>query len=458
MCAKTAKPLLYVFIDMKCIICNAALYQYNIRTHMRQQHGRTLQNSNLRHYLLSLQQPIAIRNYTCTDCMREFPNNRRYYTHRFRYHTLNQANNMVKEVGGALLEGEDQLMSLVQHRRSLKVLTAVRKPKSTTMEWAGFLDDTLVSFSNALQQFVAREGARSITLSVEFTHVYHNDEGGEREMGLPETRVSHVAKAAPLNIANVLQQIFERAKTRMSNSEVSSSGWVFDHFVSVTLRALTDTIVNSGMSNNLIGGKGHRSTFVLDEASVAGSSSGDDDDGDVTMTTADKAFINDAESEDEGDIEQYWHSTADVAEELRVRCNNAEEEQNCGGDSADDYLPDDGEVVDTIAIGEIGDDVTGDAATGDLNVAMVDGPLDLDIYEVNNLTGVNLTPNDILMMNTKINEVIVKSTGTDGYCTYEAILNGLYVQRTATAGTLPKDVEGWWKGGKSNNVQDTGRI
>ena len=351
---------------------------------------------------------------------------------------------MVQQVGGALLEGEDQLMSLVQHRRSLKVLTAVRKPKSTTMEWAGFPDETLVSFSTALQQFVAREGARSITLSVEFTHVYHNDEGGEREMGLPETRVSHIAKAAPLNIANVLQQIFERAKTRMSNSEVSGSGWVFDHFVSVTLRALTDTIVNSGMSNNLIGGKGHPSPFVLDEASVAGSSYGDDDDGDVTMTTADKAFINDAESEDEGDIEQYWHATADLEEELRVRYNNSEEGHNCGGDSADDYLPDDGEVVDTVPIGEIGYAVTGDAATGDLNV--VDGPPDLDIYEVNNLTGVNLTPNDILMMNTKINEMIVKSTGTDGYCTYEAILNGLYVQRTGTAGTLHKDVEGWWKG------------
>ena len=136
---------------------------------MRQQHGHTLQNSNLPHYLLSLQQPIIIRNYTCTDCRREFPNNHHYYTHRFLYHALNQANNMVQQVGGALLEGDDQLMSLVQHRRSSKVLMAVRKPKSMTMEWAGFLDDTLVSFSKALQQFVAREGARSITLSIEFT-------------------------------------------------------------------------------------------------------------------------------------------------------------------------------------------------------------------------------------------------------------------------------------------------
>ena len=43
----------------------------------------------------------------------------------------------------------------------------------------------------------------------------------------------------------------------------------------------------------------------------------------------------------------------------------------------------------------------------------------MDISEVNNLTGVNLTLGDVRMMNAKIYEVIVKSVGVDGYCTYD---------------------------------------
>ena len=45
------------------------------------------------------------------------------------------------------------------------------------------------------------------------------------------------------------------------------------------------------------------------------------------------------------------------------------------------------------------------------------------------MVGVNLTQADIAMMNSNIDKVTISSTGKDGYCTYEAILTGIYVKR-----------------------------
>ena len=104
-------------------------------------------------------------------------------------------------------------------------------------------------------------------------------------------------------------------------------------------------------------------------------------------------------------------------------------------------MPDNDEVVDAMDLADIGDVADGNDGDGDWSKE----PPDVDISEVNNLTGVNLTPGDVRMMNAKIDEVIVKSVGVDGYCTYEAILNGLYVQHTGAIGGLPLDVEQWWR-------------
>ena len=320
--------------------------------------------------------------------MREFPNNRLYYTHRFRFHTSDRDINMVSsQFGGELSAEDEQTMTLVQQRRSLNVLTAVRKPTAATMDWGGFLEDTLASFLNVLQWFVAKEAARAVSIIVEFTHVYHNDEGGEREMGLLETRVSRVVKVAPLNIPNILRHMFTTAKMRMNNSEVSGSGWVFDRFVHVMLRATTDIIINSGLSNNVVGGKTHPS-YVLSEAAVAGCSRSNDDDDDdnddeeaeEVMTTADKAFIND-ESDDEGDISQYrWQPTLDVMKggkyDVETGNNNnnnnsnALDEEDGEEDSGCEYLPDNDEVVDAIDLADVGDVADGNDGDGDWSLPM----------------------------------------------------------------------------------------
>ena len=144
---------------------------------------------------------------------------------------------------------------------------------------------------------------------------------------------------------------------------------------------------------------------------------------------ADKAFINDASDED--DISQYWKPTKDVfkeggryaAENINI-ASNVEADGDDDRDSIRDYLPDDDEVIDAIDLADV---EGGDDDFNDFDWSKE--PPDMAIYEVNNLTGVNLTPEDIQMMNTKIDEVIIKSVGVNGYCTYEAVLNGLYMHR-----------------------------
>ena len=144
---------------------------------------------------------------------------------------------------------------------------------------------------NVLQQFISCEAAQSVSMIVEFTHIYRNDEGGHREMGLPETRVSRVAKLTSLNIPSVLRHMFAKVKTRINNSEVSGSGWVFDRFVHITLRATTDVIINSDLADNVVGGKTHPS-YIMTEAVEGGQGSsssrkaaGDEDDEDDEMTS-----------------------------------------------------------------------------------------------------------------------------------------------------------------------------
>ena len=81
--------------------------------------------------------------------------------------------------------------------------------------------------------------------------------------------------------------MFTQAKGRMLNSEVSGSGWVFDHFISITLRAVTDTVVNSGLESNLVGGKIHNGFILQESIDVStedGNNHNDDDDDDVTNT------------------------------------------------------------------------------------------------------------------------------------------------------------------------------
>ena len=77
----------------------------------------------------------------------------------------------------------------------------------------------------------------------------------------------------------------------MSSSQVSGSSWTFHKFISIVLRAATNTVVNSGIAFNRIGGKGHGANdvnnFILTEAEDA------DDDG----------IVADDEGEEEGNGE-----------------------------------------------------------------------------------------------------------------------------------------------------------
>ena len=141
---------------------------------------------------------------------------------------------------------------------------------------------------------------------MEFTHVYKSIIGGELQIGLPEKRISPTVSVPAGDGAHAISEIMEVAQRRMSSSQVSGSSWTFHKFISIVLRAATNTVLNSGIAFNRIGGKGHRANdvnnLILTEAEdadddgiVADDEGKEEGNGEVEM----EEFIDDAVVEDD---------------------------------------------------------------------------------------------------------------------------------------------------------------
>ena len=91
--------------------------------------------------------------------------------------------------------------------------------------------------------------------------------------------------------------MMETAQRRMEVSQASGSTWIFHAFISILIRAATNTVLNSGIAYNRVGGKGHGDAegFILMEAEDDGAIADNEDDGEEEGDEEMKDFIDDGE-------------------------------------------------------------------------------------------------------------------------------------------------------------------
>ena len=120
---------------MRCVICDQEVDVNMLKKHMATIHRRTIQfDQELRHYLYSLKASINKKDFVCLQCNRSFPNNRKYYLHKFRNHNCLDYGAQQQQVCGAAADDDVEVIQQNQIN-AWRVMTYMVTPAKGRTDW-----------------------------------------------------------------------------------------------------------------------------------------------------------------------------------------------------------------------------------------------------------------------------------------------------------------------------------
>ena len=371
---------------MNCLFCSfiLPLNEKEIWNHYLTVHSFSRRSTKLYHYIKSLVKPANNNFFYCIECSKEYFNNRAYYAHMFGLH-----HEMTIQTGAGYDDVTQDIFS--DNVKTKRIYKNTLNFRESELNPAECLDYGMSIFEQNLNTKYANNPANNnLTLYIELEVVYKKVQMGQLlQQGLPQKRVTRTVTINREPYFSVLTKFKEELQSSLISTRETASNWVLDRINTMTLSVTDDSLLSSGVILNLIGGKHNAAQFIEMEA-VDVDMNEENLEEDISMETEqDLNFI------DDDDVE-IVNSNANYYRQIENR--------------PEIFLPPDNEVI------EAEEEVCEDE--------------NQDMGNIHSMNGVVFTKADLQRVNADIDKNMIRSTGTEGYCCYFAILNGLYFKKT----------------------------
>ena len=277
---------------MNCLFCplTLPLNEKEIWNHYLNAHSFTRKSDKLYHYIQSILKPANSNFFFCTECRKEYFNNRAYYAHLFGAHPDID----VQYAAGFDDVTQEVLSDDVKTKRVYKNTLNFRE---ADLEPAETLNYALNMFEQNLNTRYADNPANNqLTMYIDAEVVYKKVNRGQLvQIGIPQNRVTRTVTINKVPHRAVLTKFQEELQTNLLNTHQNASNWKLYRINSMSLYVTDDSLLSSGVILNIVGGKHTNSEFIESEAKDVNMSENQSDEEMPIETQDDLDFIDDTD-------------------------------------------------------------------------------------------------------------------------------------------------------------------